>query len=290
MIKKKAYAKFDLGIKISPDKAGDGYYSMHYIDCQLDLCDELLFEAKKKDIEIICSDKSLPKDKRNFVYRAAELLKSLAGNPDLGARINLKKNIPIKAGFGGGSSDAAATIRGLSRLWKVNVDDETIRRLARDLGKDFFYSMYGGVSEVEGIGRDYKITSLSASVGEFWCLVLVPYEEKPSTAWVYKHLNIKKRPDKAESIQTLKKTLIENDRIRFLKNTFNDFEKTVLTYFPVVGEMNNDLIKSGANKSIMAGSGLSVVGFFDNQQKVKTGRELLKDKYKLALVSRILNS
>lgn len=290
MIKKKAYAKFDLGIKISPDKGEDGYYSMHYIDCQLDLCDELLFEAKKKDIEIICSDKSLPEDERNFVFRAAELLKSLAGNPDLGAKINLKKNIPIKAGFGGGSSDAAATIRGLSHLWKVNIDDEAISRFARDLGKDFFYSMYGGVSEVEGIGRDYKLVSLSLNVGDFWCLVLVPYEEKPSTAWVYKHLIFKKRSDKADSIQSLRKTLIENDRIRFLKNTFNDFEMTVLTYFPVVGEMKNDLIRAGANKSIMAGSGLSVVGFFDNRQKVEEGCELLKDKYKLALVSRILNS
>src|SRR4030042_96683 len=113
MIKKTALAKLDLAISISPKKSNDGYYPVDYIDCQIDLSDELLIEQKEKDIEIICDHPDVPKHKENFIYQVAQLLKDIKGDKKLGAKIILKKNIPIKAGFGGGSSDGAVAVQGL---------------------------------------------------------------------------------------------------------------------------------------------------------------------------------
>src|SRR3990167_326557 len=101
MLKVTAYAKFDLAIHINPKKLEDGYFSVHYIDCQINIFDRLSFEEQQSKIEIICESPKLKRGSDNFVYKAATLLKEVFGNLQLGAKITLAKNIPIKAGFGG---------------------------------------------------------------------------------------------------------------------------------------------------------------------------------------------
>lgn len=290
MIRKSAYAKFDLGIRIIPVKAEDGYYPVDYIDCQLDLHDELLFEPKKKDIEIICSDESLPSDERNFVYKAAELLRTEVKNPGLGAKIFIKKNIPVKAGFGGGSSDAAAAVLGLCELWDIKINYNQVKTLANVLGKDFFFSVYGGLSEVIGTGKKYEITKLSFKLPEFWVTIVVPNDQKPSTAWVYEHLKLKSSKSNAGKLEKLKKFISKSDKIGILKNISNDFEQSVSLHYPIVNKMKTDLIKAGAKTSIMAGAGLSVVGFSNSKKEAETCKELLKDKYRQIFVSKIIVS
>src|SRR3972149_8696384 len=110
MIQKAAYAKLNLAIHIESRKTAGGIYPVRYIDCQLDICDKLTFESSEGKIEVFCSNPELSDEKNNFVWRAAVLLKKIAGGRRLGAKITLEKNIPIKAGFGGGSSDGAAAI------------------------------------------------------------------------------------------------------------------------------------------------------------------------------------
>jgi len=306
MVKITAFAKFDLAIHIEPKKTSDGYYHVHYIDCQLDLCDRLLFEPEEGKIEIIHNSPELSVTKDNFVYKAAILLKEMVGKKRLGAKITLVKNIPIKAGFGGGSSDAAATILGLSRLWKVKLNDNQIKRVARDLGKDFYYSYYGKVSEVVGKGKNYEIMPLRSRLPKFWLLVVVPDVEKPSTGWVYEHLrtkNIGRNFDKqsfstnknlsfaqnldsrfarikqsfstnrqslsTNKIEKLKTAILKSDKMGILKNLTNDFEDSVFSYYPIIGEIKDDLARVGAQAAIMAGSGFSVVGFFDSRKKAE---------------------
>src|SRR3990167_516298 len=94
MIRRKAYAKLDLAIHIDPKKKADGYFPVHYIDCQIDLCDRLGFENQAKKIEVHCSDPDVPVGKDNFVNRAAQLVKKTIGRKSLGAKITLEKNIP----------------------------------------------------------------------------------------------------------------------------------------------------------------------------------------------------
>ena len=288
MIQQKAYAKLDLGIEIYPEKLGDGYFPVRYIDCKLDLCDDLFFENQKGTIEVVCSEPLLLQED-NFVYKAAILLRELAGSRNLGAKITLKKNIPIKAGFGGGSSDAAAAVWGLSKIWKIKVSENMIATMANQLGKDFYYSWHGKLSEVVGKGRIYQVLSIDANLPEFWLLVIVPSEEKPSTAWVYENLKLSKNRQDSGKIEKLKMAILAGKKENILKNLANDFEQPVSVHFPVVGKMKNDLEKVGALKGIMAGAGLAVVGFFESRKKAEEGKALLNGKYRKIYISRPIN-
>lgn len=289
MFKTKAYAKLDLAIHITPKKKVGGYYPVHYIDCQINLADELIFEAQKGKITVICESLELSNERENFVYRAAQNLKKIVGGKELGAKITLKKNIPIRAGFGGGSSDGAATLLGLSKLWKVNVSKNQIRELAHALGKDFYYSVWGGLSEVVGDGKNYDVVQIKSRMADFWLLVVVPKEEKPSTGWVYDHLKRDSLGKNSDKIKKLKKAFLKRDKMGILKNLNNDFENSVSSYYPVVLRIKEDLAKAGAGASIMAGSGLSVVGFFESQKEAEVGKEQLKGKYRQILVARTIN-
>jgi len=298
MVHKIAYAKFDLAIHIKPKKTADGYFPVHYIDCQIDLCDKLTFENQIEKIEVICDEPTLPVDEDNFVYKTAILLKkivdnkqSFSSNKRLGAKITLLKGIPIKAGFGGGSSDAAATLLGLCRLWQIRLDDNQIKSLTRELGKDFYYSLHGRLSEVVGKGKNYQVTALSSRLPELWLLIVVPLSEKPSTSWVYEHLDTKNIGRNFDKIEKLKMAILKNDKMGILKNLTNDFEDSVLPNFPIVGKMKDDLAQVGAQASIMAGSGLAVVGFFDSLKKAEEGKNKLKSRrgLKQIFVARPIN-
>ena len=287
MIKVAAYAKFDLAIHIEPKKKADGYYPVHYIDCQLSLADKLSFEPKDRDIEIVCDHPGVPKGRDNFVWKVADLLRSNINKNKLGVRITLTKNIPIKAGFGGGSSDAAATLVGLCKLWKIKLSDNLAKNLAKDLGKDFYYSIYGRVSEVIGDGKDYKVVPIGACLPQFWLVILVPKEDKPSTGWIYEHLKAKNIGHSFGKIAKLKEAILKHNKTGILANLSNDFEKDVSSYFPVIDDMKENLNRLGALSAIMAGAGLSVVGFFDSQKKAQSAKESLEQKYRQVLVTNI---
>jgi 4-diphosphocytidyl-2-C-methyl-D-erythritol kinase len=234
MIKKKAFAKLNLVLHVSPNKSTAGQYPETFINCQINLSDEILIEQKEKDIVIICDHPDVPKNQENFIYQAAYLLKKIKGDKKLGAKIVLRKGIPIKAGFGGGSSDGAAIIRGLEELWEIKLNEKQLVNLAKKLGKDFYYSLYGGLAEVQGKGKNYKVIALSSCLPTFWLLIVIPYEEKPSTSWMYEHLNTKDIGRSLAKFDKLKKAIYQKNKKEILKNLHNDFENSVIFYYPVV--------------------------------------------------------
>jgi len=288
MIKKRTFAKLDLAIHISSNKLNDGHYPVDYIDCQINLFDELLIEQKGQDIEIICDNPNVPKNKENLIYKAAQLLKDIKGDKKLGAKIILKKSIPIKAGFGGGSSDAAATLQALEKLWKIKLTKDQVSNLAKKLGKDFYYSLHGGLAEVQGRGKNYKVIPLSYRLPKFWVLIIVPSAQKPSTSWVYEHLNTKSIGQSFDRFKRLKKAISENNKENILGSVYNDFEKSVSSHYPVVKKIKEDLTKAGASAALMAGAGLSVVGFFNSSQKVKEAKRKLTNKYSQIFITKII--
>lgn len=277
MLKTFAYAKLDLAIHIDPKKKPDGYFPVHYIDCQIDIHDQLSFKKQERKIEVICDDPQVPEGKDNFVFFAATLVKKTVGDRLLGAKIKISKNIPVRAGFGGGSSDAAATILGLSRLWKITPSEDQKKSISRLLGKDFYYSLYGGLSEIVGDGKNYKVIALSSHLPSFGFLVVVPQEQKPSTAWVYENLNTRDIGRNFGKFEKLKTAVLKNDKIGILKNLTNDFEILVSSKFPIVDELKTSLTSVGAKAVIMAGSGLSVVGFFDSIGGAQAAKNKLKN-------------
>ncbi|OGD99610.1 hypothetical protein A2W45_01965 [Candidatus Curtissbacteria bacterium RIFCSPHIGHO2_12_41_11] len=161
------------------------------------------------------------------------------------------------------------------------------KNLAKDLGKDFYYSIYGRVSEVIGDGKDYKVVPIGACLPQFWLVILVPKEDKPSTGWIYEYLKAKNIGHSFGKIAKLKEAILKHNKTGILANLSNDFEKDVSSYFPVIDDMKENLNRLGALSAIMAGAGLSVVGFFDSQKKAQSAKESLEQKYRQVLVTNI---
>lgn len=281
MIKLKAFAKLNLSLNIFPHQLKNGLYPVRFINCQLDLHDELLFESINNKIEIIVNDSQLPKEEDNLIYKAAVLLKKLVNNPELGAKIILQKNIPIKAGLGGGSSDAAMTIKGLIKLWNVKLTKSQQFELVESLGKDIYYCLKGNVCEVSGDGS--IVNSLNIEMPIFWLLIITPEEKKPSTGWMYKNLNLNIIGKNLDKFDALKKAIINKNKKRILANLFNDFESLAIDSFPVIKRIRDDLSKTGALTSLLAGSGMSVAGFYIHKKQSLTAFNQLKLRYKQIL-------
>jgi len=277
MIKEKAWAKLNLNLHIIPQKLKSSFYPVRFINCQINLSDELSFESINKNIELVCDNKNL-KTKDNLAYRTAILLKKLIKNQNLGARIYLKKNIPIKAGLAGGSADAAATITGLSKLWKIKLNQSQINYLAGQLGKDVYYCLQGGLCQVEGDGN--RVIPLSIKLSKLWLVIIIPKEKKPSTEWMYNNLNTNKIGRNLFKLEKIKQAILLKNKKDIIKNLHNDFESLAINCCPKITDIKNDLTGNGALNTMLAGSGLSIVGFFDSENKAIKAFKNLKVKYK----------
>lgn len=280
MLKTKAPAKLNLGLHILPRRFKNGLYPIKFINCEIDLHDELYFKLIKNKIKIIADNPQLSDEKNNLVYKAAYLLKKFTKNKELGVEITLKKNIPIRAGLGGGSSDASSTLKALIKLWQVKINDNQLFKIVGQLGKDVFYSLKGGVCEVLDDGS--LVNKFKSKMSKFSLIIITPEEKKPSTDWMYKHLDCNLIGQNLKKFFNLKKAVIANDRKKILINLFNDFEMMVLNHFPTISKIKDELLKEGALRTLLAGSGLSVTGFFTDEKKAKKAFDNLKIKYKNA--------
>lgn len=284
MIKKKAFAKLNLNLHVVPQKNGKGYHPVRFINTQLALHDELLFEPASSGVEVICDDKEMPRQEDNLVYKAALLLQEMDPQKR-GIRITIKKNIPIRAGLGGGSSDAAVTVHTLSELWNIHLTERQQARLADVLGKDVHYSLSGGVAEVGGDGD--QVISLPLNTPKIWVAIIVPKESKPSTGWMFAQIDKKKVGQNMHFIPKIKEAMEAKNQDNFLNCIFNDFQTDVFKHFPQTLLMKQDLEDSGASATLLCGSGLSMVGFFTGKAKAFRARKLLSDKYKDVIISQL---
>ena len=180
MIKEKAYAKINLGLDVLRRRA-DGYHEVEMIMQTVDICDDLTFEkSDAQGVHLTIEGADLPADGDNLICRAAALILE-AGTVTEGVRITLQKRIPIAAGMAGGSADAAATLRGLNRLFGLGYSMQELRELGVRLGADIPYCIEGGTMLSEGIGE--ILTPLSSPPA---ChLVVVKPDINVSTAFVY---------------------------------------------------------------------------------------------------------
>ena len=240
------------------NKREDGYHNIISPMQCVDLFDSLSFE-EAEEIHLL-SDLDIPVE-GNLVYKAAALLKRVSSYK-FGARIELKKNIPVAAGLGGGSSDAAYTLMGLNRLWGLNYDKRTLMRLAAEIGSDVPFFLAGPLALVEGRGE--KVTELNAE-GSMVVLLIKP-DVSVSTSWAY-NLFKTRLTKKAVDIKLFCQAL-ERNNFAFLRDTvFNDLEDVVIGKYPVVGEIKRILAQNGALFSLMSGSGPTVFGVFTDNRR-----------------------
>lgn len=282
----KAPAKFNLNIHVFPKKNPEDLFPVHYLMCQLALSDELEFVWQPKEITLMCESSQVPKDRTNLVLKAAHLIKLQTGDQNLGVKIALKKNIPVTAGFGGGSSDAATTIKALQELWKISLNKKQIAELAGQLGQEVYYCLVGGVCEVRGTGE--IVIPLSYKVPSSWVVLVTPKEHKQSTGWTFQNLDQTIIGKHQNMLEKLKEGLKKKDKQLIFKNLFNEFESVIFKHFPKVENIKNEMSELGAQASIMTGAGNSIVGFFPTKISAQKAQDTLSLKYKQVILTKTI--
>ncbi len=255
-----AFAKVNLALRVL-EKRADGYHDLDTTFQTISLHDTLTMSVlDAPHIVLSCDDRTLATNDENLVIRAAKVLQVRYG-VDQGARIRLQKRIPLQAGLGGGSSDAAVTLVGLSKLWKLEVGRHELLPISSGLGADVSYFLYGGTARATGVGE--QIETLDEATKKF-VLVIKPTANM-STAAAYKALDERSLTSpNSKTILSTSPLTAEFDQID-LANLKNDFETVVFDLEPEIRRAKSALLKAGAGSALLAGSGSAVFGVFDNE-------------------------
>ncbi|MGY3766696.1 4-(cytidine 5'-diphospho)-2-C-methyl-D-erythritol kinase [Vagococcus vulneris] len=249
----KAPAKINLGLDVM-HKRPDGYHELEMIMASIDLADWLTFSPLPNKQIIIQTDNGfLPRDRKNNIYQTIEIMQN-AYHFNNGVHVTLKKNIPVAAGLGGGSSDAAATFRGLNRLFQLGASLEDMVPLSIPVGTDVPYCLYGQTSLVRGLGE--IVEPLTCPIPQCW-VVLVKPKLSISTPKVFAKMQLEElhHPD----IVALKSAIEAQDYFEMTKHLGNSLEAYTMKRYPVVQSVKNKMLAFGADAAVMSGSGPTVL-------------------------------
>lgn len=267
----RAPAKLNLSLCIGRRRP-DGFHDLESLFQAVGLYDELRIEAAPAaaGITLRATDPTLPCDARNTVYRAAVALRE-AHAPGRGARLHLTKRIPSEAGLGGGSSDAAAALIGLNRLWQLGLPVEALLPLAAAVGSDVPFFLHGGCALVRGRG---EIVSPLSWVAPGWLVIARP-AFGVSTARAYADLAAGRgdapHPDCAAVTEPLLEALSRSDTAAAARTLRNDLEAPVTARHPEIEALRQALLAVGALAARMSGSGSAVFGLFSGEDAARTG-------------------
>lgn len=250
----KSYAKINWTLDVL-FKREDGFHELRTIYQTVSVYDQLRVSETPGDIEIACDDTRVPADETNLAHKAATLLRRATGVTG-GARIEIEKRIPVAAGLGGGSSNAAATLLGLARLWRVEMTGRDLVEIAMDLGSDVPFFLVGGTAL--GVGRGEEVYSIEQALCEHMLLVNPGFAV--STAAAYGKLS---RLTRDQSPRIIPFTLFAANAALPLAAS-NDLEPVVSAAHPEIAEVKRRLLSLGARHALMSGSGATVFGVFDN--------------------------
>lgn len=270
-MKLRAFAKINLGLDVIRRRE-DGYHEVRMIMQTIQMYDQLEMEKKNiPGIDLTTNLSYIPVNENNLVYKAAKLLMDQYHIRE-GVSIDLNKFIPVAAGMAGGSSDAAATLVGMNKLFHLGLSKEELMKIGVKIGADVPYCIMRGTALSEGIGE--KLTPLSPMPS---CYILIG---KPgisvSTKFVYTNLKLNehtKHPDIDGMLQALK----QQDLRGITDRMENVLESVTVPAYPVIEEIKNHMKEHGALNALMSGSGPTVFGIFDDKKKAEFSCEKLKE-------------
>ena len=302
----KTPAKINLFLHVK-GKRSDGYHDIITVMQMVDLWDEIIAE-KSKTLGIICANPDIPSGQENLVYKAAFRLKEYSGIKT-GATITINKVIPVAAGLGGGSSDAAATLFALNVLWGLGYTVDILAAIGRELGSDVPFFLNGPVAL--GYGRGDDLIPLYRHT-DYWFLLINPGIHV-STAWTYGQFSANThhsslithysnwigpftetkieltKGDSHIKISLPDGLRIEGDKIWLLP--FNDLEEVVNKRYPIIREVKEKMVACGAICSLMSGSGSTVFGiFYDRSSAERAYVTFQKSGWRLWIVRALDNS
>lgn len=249
----KAPAKINLSLDVL-GKREDGYHEVEMVMTTVDLADRLEISHKEENsISILSHNRFVPDDERNLAYKAAKLLKEKF-HIQTGVNIKIEKNIPVAAGLAGGSSDAAAALKGLNELWNLGLSVEELAKLGAEIGSDVSFCVYGGTALAKGRGE--KIQPLPAPP-KCWVILAKP-SIGVSTSDVYGRLDVSniEHPNTGKMIEAIQNGNYE----QMCANLGNVLESVTLEMHPEVKQIKEYMKRFGADAVLMSGSGPTVFG------------------------------
>lgn len=266
MITARAFAKINLDLRIVGSQA-DGYHELHTTFQTIALHDVLTFVSSRGPLAVEADDDACP-SRGNIVERAASLLWQMAGRPGspAGVRVRIQKRIPVAAGLGGGSADAAAALRALTRLWRVRVSESQVRELAASLGADVPFFLHGGTAR--GTGRGDLLSAIPDRPPR-WVVVATPsfgVSTKDAFRWFDE-----------SGVEAPKRTAA------------NDLQPVVVAHHPEIGRLIDELRSAGASPAAMSGSGSAVFGLFARRSAAETAADGLIGSGRRVLLTRTLS-
>jgi len=259
-------AKINFGLKVV-EKRDDGYHNLETIFYPLLLSDRLSFEISDK-YDISSNSEVLNNMKENLIFKAIKIIEKKK-EIELKVRVFVKKFIPIGGGLGGGSSNAASTLKAINNLFNLELSNEELLSLALELGSDvpFFLNPYPSYAE----GRGEKLFQINLEIP--YPILIINPGINISTRWAFERI----KPTKSQfSLQEIfKESKIDFDRMK--KYVTNDFEPIVFKEYPQIENIKKELYEKGSRFALMSGTGSTVYGIFSNLQKAYWAEEDFKE-------------
>ncbi len=256
-------AKINLCLSVLA-KRPDGYHEVEMLMQMVGLYDEITITTAKTGISISCDAGAVPSDGRNTAWKAAAEMLGISGK-NTGLAIEIRKKIPVAAGLAGGSGNAAAVLAGVNTLLGMNLSREQLAEIGARIGMDVPFFFFGPTALARGRGE--ILTSLPP-VPVFWVLLVNPGFET-STAWVYKNLNLVLT--KKVDCNKIGRLMVRDIASRL----HNDLETVTKAAYPVIGTIQQALLKQGALGALMSGSGPTVFGVFETESACRAAAQNL---------------
>jgi 4-diphosphocytidyl-2-C-methyl-D-erythritol kinase len=257
----KAPAKINLSLDVLK-KRDDGFHEVKMIMTTIDLADRVeLIDLPYNEIRIVSHNRFVPDDQRNLAYQAARLLKERY-KVNRGVSISITKTIPVAAGLAGGSSDAAATLRGLNKLWNLGLNLDELATLGAEIGSDVSFCVYGGTALATGRG---EIIHHIDPPPHCWVVLAKP-TIGVSTADVYKNLHLQQL--KHPNVEGMIEALHKNDYDEICTLMGNVLESVTLRMHPEVANIKDQMKRFGADAVLMSGSGPTVFGLVQYESRL----------------------
>jgi 4-diphosphocytidyl-2-C-methyl-D-erythritol kinase len=266
-----APAKINLYLKVL-SKRDDGYHQIETVFERISLADRLSVEKAKGSTAIVCDRPDVPTGPGSLMDRAIQLFRKEAGK-DLHFDVKLEKNIPVGAGLGGGSSDAAALLRGMNELTGSPIEKDTLLRISGELGADIPFFMSDS-RFAYGKGRGDIIQAVDATLEMWHVLITPPFEVR--TKDVYDKVSAFSLTNDKGIDRIFTAFLDRKDISAIAENLCNDLQAVTLRDFPALGQVFSELEKEGAKGVLLSGSGPTVFGIFSREDAVKAGEKLKK--------------
>lgn len=274
----KAYAKINLTLEIIR-RLPSGYHEIKSVMQQTALCDDITIIEAHAGITIESASSNVPRNARNSIWKATALLKERSG-VDRGVKFNLVKRIPVGGGMGGGSADAAATLVGLNKFWGLGLSQAELFTISHEIGMDVAFCVLGGTALATGRGEIVEPLPSPPRLP----LVIVNPGIFVSTRTAYEGLKVDQLTFADRSAQMIA-AIARRDFDGIVASLHNDFERTVLNEYPVIGAAKRDLVEAGAEAALLSGSGASVFGIARSAAHARAIAETLKPRYPFVIAT-----